>query len=389
VRGKQIAFLPVPLSILPVRSRRDLSRFVDLPWHVYDASRHPQWVPPLRLMVLDALDARSNPFYQQAARELFLAVRDGQVVGRIAAIENRAHNAFHDDKVGFFGFFEAFDDQDVATSLFEAAANWLRARGLDTMRGPMSPSTNHDVGLLVDGFDQHPTIMTSWNPPYYNTLCEAAGLAKAKDLLGYFVPLNDAEFALPKQFQEHAARALSRSNLVFRDVDLRHFTRELEICWEIYNSAWERNWGFVPMKRDEFVHMAKEMKSLILPQFAFVAEVAGEPAGFMLVLPDFNHIFKRIGNGRLLPTGIFKLLFGKKHLKSGRVILLGVKPAFRSRSIFQLFAAEAFRRGTEYGAVGAEASWILEDNSLMTRPMEAMGARAYRRWRVYDKALTP
>ena len=378
----------MPLSILPVTSRQDLSRFIDLPWQVYDPATYPQWVPPLRLMVQDALDARKNPFYKRATRELFLAVRDGRVVGRIAAIENRAHNEFHQDRVGFFGFFEAFDDQEAATALFAAAALWLRARGLDRMRGPMSPSTNHEVGLLVDGFDEHPMIMTSWNPRYYATLCESAGLTRVKDLLGYFIPLNDAQFALPAQFQQHAERALSRSNLVFRDVNLGRFTQELDTCWDIYNSAWEKNWGFVPMNREEFVHMAKEMKSLIVPQFAFVAEVGGEAAGFMIVLPDFNRIFKRIPNGRLLPTGIFKVLFGKKHLKSGRVILLGVKPAFRSRSIFQLFAHEAFRRGTAYGAVGAEASWILEDNALLTRPMESMGAKAYRRWRVFEMALT-
>lgn len=377
----------VSITITRVTSRRDLSRFIDLPWAIYDSATHPQWVPPLRLMVLDALDDRKNPFYLRATRALFLAVRDGRVVGRIAAIENQAHNAFHEDRVGFFGFFEAVNDQSVADALFAAAAAWLRERGLDTMRGPMSPSSNHEVGLLVDGFEEDPMIMTPWNPPYYATLYDAAGLTKAKDLLAYSLPMGDRAFALPPQFEEHAQRARSRSNLIFRDVDLRHFARELELCWEIYNSAWEKNWGFVPMSKIEFVHMAKEMKLLILPQFAFVAEVNGEAAGFMIVLPDFNEIFKRIPDGRLLPTGVFKLLLGKGKLKSGRVILLGVKPAFRSRSIFQLFASEVFRRGRAFGATGAEASWILEDNHLMTRPMEAMGAKEYRRWRVFEKAL--
>jgi GNAT superfamily N-acetyltransferase len=377
----------VTLEIIKVATKRDFKRFIELPWQIYDPKTYPKWIPPLRLMVMDGLDTKKNPFYKRAAREMFLAVRDGKVVGRIAAIENRAHNAFHEDKVGFFGFFEAFDDQEAANALFDVAARWLRQRGLDTMRGPMSPSTNHETGLLVRGFRFEPTIMTAWNPRYYGALCEKAGLVKARDLLAYFLPMNDNRFSLPEQFEQHASRARSRTNLTFRDVDLKHFTRELEICWDIYNSAWEKNWGFIPMSKEEFVYMAKEMKMLIVPQFAFVAEVDGVAAGFMLVLPDFNQVFKHIPDGKLLPTGIFKLLFGKRKLRSGRIILLGVKPEYRSRSIFQLFAHEVFRRGREFGAVGAEASWILEDNALILRPLEAMGAKEYRRWRVYDRAI--
>lgn len=373
------------LELVTVRSKRDFKRFIDLPWQIYDPKTYPKWVPPLRLMVEDGLDEKKNPFYKRAARELFLAVRDGRVVGRIAAIENRAHNEFHSDRVGFFGFFEVMEDQEAATALFGAAAEWLAGRGLDVMRGPMSPSTNHEAGLLVRGFRWQPTIMTAWNPRYYADMCEGAGLVKAKDLLAYFIPMGDERFALPERFEQHATRALSRTNLVFRDVDLKKFPRELEICWDVYNSAWERNWGFVPMTKEEFVYMAKEMKALLIPQFAFVAEIDGKPAGFMLVLPDFNHVFKQIPNGKLLPTGIFKLLLGKRKLRSGRIILLGVKPEFRSRSIFQLFAHELFRRGKAYGAVGAEASWILEDNAQLIRPMEALGAREYRRWRIYEK----
>ena len=161
-----------------------MSRFIDLPWAIYDPAQFPPWVPPLKLVVRDALDERGNPFYRQASRQLFLAWRDGRVVGRIAAIENRAHNAFHEDRVGFFGFFEAFDDAEAAQALFDAAAAWLKARGLDTMRGPMSPSTNHDTGLLIRGFRFPPSIMTTWNPRYYLPLFEGAGLHKAKDLLG-------------------------------------------------------------------------------------------------------------------------------------------------------------------------------------------------------------
>ena len=375
------------LEIVRVQTKRDFKRFIELPWQIYHPQTYPKWIPPLRLMVMDGVDAKKNPFYKRASRELFLAVRGDRVVGRIAAIENKAHNEFHNDCVGFFGFFEAFDDQEAASALFDAAASWLKERGLDTMRGPMSPSTNHETGLLVDGFDAEPMLMTAWNPPYYATLCERAGLIKEKDLLAYDVPVNDETFNMPERLQQHAERALSRTNIAFRDVNLRQFSRELEICWDIYNSAWERNWGFIPMSKEEFIYMAKEMKLLILPQLAFIAEVNGEPAGFMMALPDFNQIFKQIPNGKLLPIGIFKLLTGKKKIKGARVLLLGVKPQFRSRSIFQLFVHEVFRRGREYGMSRGECSWVLEDNAALLRPMEALGLREYRRWRVYDKAL--
>ena len=375
------------LEIVRVQSKTDFKRFIELPWQIYDPTTYPAWIPPLRLMVMDGLDTKKNPFYRRAAREMFLALRDGHVVGRIAAIENKSHNDFHEDKVGFFGFFEAFNDQQAATALFDAAATWLAERGLDTMRGPMSPSTNHEVGLLVSGYEHDPTIMTAWNPSYYDELCVGAGFVKAKDLLAYQLPIRDEKYELPQRFSQHAKRALTRSNLVFRDIKLGKFMSELELCWDIYNAAWEKNWGFIPMSKEEFIYMAKEMKMLIVPQFAFMAEIDGVPAGFMLVLPDFNQIFKRIPNGKLLPTGLFKLLLGKQSLKGFRVLLLGVKPEFRSRSIFQLFVHEVFRRGRAYGATAVELSWILEDNHLMTQPMAAIQAPEYRRWRVYDRAI--
>jgi hypothetical protein len=376
------------MDIVPIRSSRDLRRFIDLPWHIYSRQTHPQWVPPLRLAVRDALDTRANPFYKTADRQLFLALRNGKVVGRIAAIENRAHNEFHGDRVGFFGFFESTEDQEVANGLLGAASDWIRARGLDTMRGPMNPSTNHECGLLVRGFRWHPSIMTTWNPRYYAPLVENAGLAKAKDLLAYWIPLQgERAVELPEQYRVHAQRALRGNSLTFRDISLRHFDREVELCWEIYNSAWEKNWGFFPMSKESFLHEAKVLRYIVVPQFTFIAEVNGDPAGFMIIVPDYHHAYKAIGTGRLLPSGIFKVLAAKRRLRSGRIMILGVKPEYRKRAIFALFADEMFRRGKEYGAIGAEASWILEDNDALNRPMAALGAKEYRRWRIYDKRL--
>ncbi len=376
------------IEIVPVASRRDLRRFVDLPWHIYNEKDHPHYVPPLRVAVHDALD-RSKPFYKDANRELFLALRDGKVVGRIAAIENRAHNRYHKDHVGFWGFFESIDDQEVVNRLFAAAGAWLSARTLDVMRGPVMPSTNYDCGLLVDGFEYDPTFMTPWNPPSYPTMVEAAGQARVKDLVAYYIPMNDNSFVLPESVKAIAARAQAKSHMTFRDLDLSRWNDELELCWDVYNHAWEDNWGFVPMTKEEFVVMAKDLKPLLIPEFAYMAEVDGKPAGFMLIVPDFNQVLKKIKTGRLFPTGLARLLLGKSKLRSGRIMALGIKREFRNRSIFPLFIMESYRRGLAYGAAGAEASWILEDNELLLGPLKALGLSEYRRWRLYDGPTRP
>ena len=375
------------LVVVPVTSRRDLRRFVDVPWTLFDRKRHPQWVPPLRATVLDALDQKKNPFYREADRALFLAVRDGRPVGRIAAIENRAHNRYHADRVGFWGFFECADDQEAADALFTASARWLGARGLDVQRGPMNPSTNYECGLLIDGFEHRPSFMTTWNPPYYAALCERAGMRKAKDLVAYFIPMGNQGWTMPAAFERLATRALRKSKVAFRDLDLRRFEAELEIVWDVYNSAWEKNWGFVPMSKEEFIHTARDMKPLIEPRYAFAAEADGITVGFMLAVPDYSGVLQKIGSGRLFPTGALRLLFGKRGIRDWRVMALGLRPEYRARGILPLFAWEAYRRGREAGEQGAEASWILEDNERMNRPMVAMGTRIYRRWRVYDRDI--
>jgi hypothetical protein len=378
----------VRFDVVPVTTRRDLRRFVDLPWRLFDGATFPQWVPPLRATVYDALDRTKNPFYADADRELFLAVReDGVIVGRIAAIENRAHNRFHDDRVGFWGFFECVDDQRVADALFDTSANWLAMRGLDVLRGPMNPSTNYECGLLTDGFEHRPSFLTTWNPPYYADLCDRAGMSKAKDLVGYLIPMGDRSWALPDTFEKLADRALRKSQVEFRDLDLRRFEQELEVCWDVYNSAWERNWGFVPMSKEEFVHTARDMKPLLNPRYAFAADVEGRTVAFMLAVPDYSAVLQRIGNGRLFPTGALRLLLGKRGIHDWRVMALGLRREYRARGILPLFAWEAFRRGREAGEQSAEASWILEDNEPMNRAMAAMGTGIYRRWRVYDRPI--
>ena len=257
------------------------------------------------------------------------------------------------------------------------------------MRGPTNPSTNHDCGLLVDGFDEHPTFLTPWNPPHYEPLLRLAGLLPIKDLLGYWLPYGEAGYEMPPRLAALARRAAEKARISFRDLDPKRFWQEVEICWSIYNTAWERNWGFVPMTRDEFLHMAGSLKHLLVPQFAFLAEVNGEPAGFMLCAPDFNLVFKRNFSGRLLPWGLPKILLAKSRIRTGRILALGIREQFRSGSILPVFMHEATRRAIAYGSPGAEASWILEENQAMRQPLEALGGRVYRRWRIYETTRLP
>jgi hypothetical protein len=376
------------LTVSSAASWRELRRFVDVPWRLFDAARHPQWVPPLRIAVRDALDRR-HPFWRTAERELFVAERGGRVVGRVAAIDNGAHRAHRGDGTGFFGFFECADDPGAAAALLGAARGWLAARGLERMEGPVNPSTNYECGVLVDGFEHHPVLMTTWNPPYYDALLRGAGLAPTKDMLGWWFAREGGagEFRLPAGYAAHAERARARQDVTFRDMDPAQMARETALCWEVYNEAWEPNWGFVPMSRAEFDHLGKDLARIGDPRFCFAAEIGGAPAGFVLALPDFHALFKRIPSGRLLPTGIFTLLAGRRSLKTLRVLALGVKREHRTAGIFALFTHELVRRWLDAGMTGAEASWVLEDNHRMNRPLAAMGAAPYRRWRLYEGAL--
>ncbi len=374
------------VKIVPVVSRRDFRRFVDLPWQIYDRSRYPQWVPPLRSMVREALDTKRNPFYRHADIQLFLAERDGRVVGRIAAIENRAHNRFHEDSIGFFGFLELADDHEAADALIDAASLWLGERGLTALQGPMSPSTNHECGLLVSGFEHHPMIMTPWNPPYYEGLLEQAGLAPVKDLLGYLLPLGNG-FALPDRIERMAEHAKAKLGLTFRSADMSRYNSEVALCWEIYNEAWEDNWGFVPVTWEEFEFASRGLKQILRPDFAFIAEVDGVPAGFMLIAADLNRILKHVPSGRLSPLAMARIFFGIGKVKRGRILALGVRAKYRRRGILPLFLHEATRRGQAIDAIEAEASWILDDNEPMRAVMKAMGSDVYRRWRLYEKPI--
>ncbi len=368
------------LVVAPVRGRRDRKEFLHFPWKIYAGD--PNWVPPLLHDVKTLLDRSKHPFHRHADVEYFLARRAGEVVGRIAAVVNHAHNEFHGDHLGFFGFFEAVDDVDVARALLDAAGAWLRERGMDAVRGPANFSSNEEMGLLVDGFDGPPVIMMTYNPPYYADLIEAAGYAKAKDLLAYRIDSIGPQPRLVAGVERLAARR----GLTVRVADMKRFDEEVAVMEAIYNQAWERNWGFVPMTHEEFTFLAKQLKPVANPDFILIAEAEGEPIAFGIGLPDFNYALHRI-NGRLLPFGLPKLLWYSRKIDWVRVITLGIKPGYRRTGVDAMLYLEMFRNAPKHGIRGGECSWILEDNWEMRHALERMGAVVYRTYRMYDKGL--
>jgi GNAT superfamily N-acetyltransferase len=342
-------------------------------------------VPPLLVEEHKRLDPRKNPFFGHGAVQLFLAFKEGGVAGRIAAIENRIHNEFHGDKVGFFGLFESVEDQEVANALLDAAAEWVGGRGLDVLRGPANFSTNEESGLLVDNFDSAPYVMMTYNPPYYVELLEGWGLEKAKDLLAYEVKreeFDEPRFAKLQQLIERFGR-----DITVRSVRMGRFDQEVALVRKLYNKAWERNWGFVPMTDAEVDHMAKQLKPIVDPELALIGEVDGEPVGFALALPDVNQAIRH-ANGRLFPFGLVKFLWHMRRVTRIRIITLGVVAEYRGGPLAPMFYLEIFKRGSRKGYRVAESSWILEDNQPMRLGVEKMGFKPYKTYRLYDKALS-
>lgn len=356
--------------------------FVDLAW-TFNAD-DPAWVPPLRQQVETLLDRGKHPFHEHADVALFVAERGGRPVGRIAAIVNHRHNDFHDERTGFFGLFECEERAETARALVDAASAWLRERGMERVRGPMNLSTNEECGLLVDGFETPPTIMMTHNPAYYGELLEDAGLAKVKDLLAYRFGSPD----VPERLARGAERLAGRAGVTVRTLDMKRFREDVDRIKEVYNSAWERNWGFVPMTDAEFDFMAKELKPVVDPTLCLIVEREdGEPVGFSLALPDLNQALRHLPDGRLLPFGIFKLLWHRRKVDQVRIITLGFKPEMQGAGLGLLLYLQTFRNGAARGFRTGEASWVLEDNWKMRQPLEKMGAEVYKTYRIYEKPL--
>jgi len=368
----------VGIEIAAVVGKKALHEFVELPFEIYRNDKY--WVPQLRIAVKELLDRDKHPFYADADAELFLARRDGKVVGRIAAIINRNHDKFHNEKAGFFGFFESIDDVAVARALLETARKWVLDRGAEFLRGPVNPSTNYECGMLVNGFDSQPMVMMSYNARYYPGLMDQVGLTKAKDLYAYLSNANTIEM---KKIDRVAAKVLKTTGVRVRPIDMKNFQSDVERVWEVYGAAWQRNWGFIPMTKEEFFLMGKEMKMILKPDLVLIGEVGDRVVGFALALPDVNQALKP-ANGSLFPTGLLKILYYQRLIRNVRVLALGVVEEYRSTGLAAGFYATLVQNARKLGFGDCEMSWILEDNVLMNRSLEVMGAQRYKTYRIYD-----
>ena len=373
------------VRVAQVATVRERDRFIRFQEEVYRGDRW--FVPPLLMERHEFLDPARNPFFRHADVALFLATRQGKVVGRIAAVEDRNFNAFHGARTGYFGLYESFDDPGAAEALFGAARGWARRRGLRELLGPLNLSTNYETGLLVEGFESSPAILMPYNPPWYARLFEGCGLRKAKDLLAFSRSSRDP---VPERFVRVADKIRNHQGISIRAIDLRRFEEEVGRIKAVYNSAWEKNWGFVPMSDAEFDKLARDLKPLVRPELCLIAEDQGEPVAFSLTVPDVNQALKRVG-GRLttwgIPVGLAKLLYWQRRIDEVRLIALGVKEGHRRRGLDAVLILDTVRRTRDLGYKGGEVSWTLEDNDLMNRAIEAVGCRPTKRYRVYQTAL--
>ena len=371
------------MKIEQISNKKGLDEFIRFPWRVYQGD--PLWVPPL-LSEMRFILSEKNPFFKHAEAAYFIARRNGEVVGRVAAILDRNHINVQKEQAGFFGFFECLADPIIAHDLLDAAAAWLRERDIEIMRGPMNPSVNDECGFLLEGFDSPPMIMMTYTPAYYLKYMEQCGLVKAKDLYAYISVI--ADVSTGKRLERLATAIKERiPGLVVRPADMKNFRRELEAVKDIYNSAWSHNWGFVPMTDEEIESMAKRLKPLIVPELLIMVEVDGRPAAFYMAVPDYNQVFSRM-NGRLGPLEMIKFLWYSRTISDIRVLTMGVKEEYRKKGLEGLLYLESFKAAMSKGYKRAEMSWVLEDNTLMQKGCEFMGGKLYKKYRIYEKRIS-
>jgi GNAT superfamily N-acetyltransferase len=370
------------VQIRTVRGARPLKRFVDLPYRLHAGT---PWVPPLKLERMAFLNRKLNPYFKHGEAEYFLAWRDGRVVGRVSAQIDRAFNEYHESRWGMFGFLELEDDPEVMRALLDAAATWLRGRGCERMVGPMDFSMNEESGVLIEGHELEPLIRQPWHPPYYQRLCEGAGLEKAMDLYSWFLDISDREEMLPILF-ELDERARNEHGVKIRRMSRRHLRQEMDRFAEIYNAAWAENWGFVPYSKEDLDTYAFDMQLAFSRDWFMVAEKDGETIAVAITLPDLNQVLKKM-KGRLLPFGWWHFLNRNRICDQVRVGFLGVKPEHQHTGVAASLYVEHFDTAARSRQKHGEAGWILETNEAMNRGLEAMSAEIVKKYRVYELSL--
>lgn len=366
------------------REPRDVRRFLNLAYSIY--GRDPNWVAPL-LMDMGKVFSDANPLFQHAEAQLWIARRDGRAVGRIAGIIERSHNEFHGERTAFFGFFECVDESGVAARLFEAVSAWAKERGMTRILGPMNPTTNDECGLLVEGYDSTPVFMMTYNPRYYTALIEGVGCTKAKDLLAFGFDIANGPKERFARFMGKFRRREPEVRII--PIAKKTLAAQLTKVKTVYNQAWEKNWGFVPMTDAEIDFMADRLSPLLTDGLAFVAETPQAPIGFLLAMPDFNEAFKPL-RGKLLSPGLLAALpyfLRWKIPKYVRCLTLGVISKYRGRGIEAAMLAEALTTSLRLGFQRGEASWILEDNTAVQRTIGLFGGEVYKRYRIYERAV--
>jgi GNAT superfamily N-acetyltransferase len=378
------------LRISPVESDSDRLDFIRFPWKVYQGDHY--WVPPLISERKQFTDPRHSPFFEHAEVGFFTANRDGQIVGTIGAISNRLYNEFHGTNAGWFGFFEVLEDPEAASALLRTAEDWARRKGHAQLLGPAQYSTNDEIGLLVDGFDDTPRILMTYNPRRYQGYLEGGGYQKAMDLWAYNVDVAELGDHVPEKILRVTEKIRQRWNLRLRPLDMKQFDRDVELIKRVYNASWEKNWGFVPLTEHEMDHMAKSLKPLVDPDLAVLVEKDGEVVGFGIALPDLNQPLHRAypRPGVPEPLTLLKFLWNwkvRKRIDWVRAWALGVLPEYRGQGFDSLMYLDLIRTAHRKGYKWGEMSWILENNMMVNRAIQLLGGKVYKTYRVYQKAL--
>ncbi len=365
-----------------VTGKKERKAFLRFPYSHYQNDEF--WVAPLKMEQKKLIDTQKNPFYDNADIALFLARQNGKVCGRIAAIEDRRYNDYHKSATGFFGFFECINDETVTKLLVKAATGWLKDRGLTEILGPANPGMMDEIGILIDGFDEYPGVLMPYHKSYYDSLLKTAGFKKEIDMYAYRV----SQETVNLERMRRAGKIVKKRypNLTIREVNLKKLDEEVQIVRKVFNKSWSENWGFIPLTESELSTLADDLKMILNPKFAHFAEIKGKPVAFSVALPDLNQALKHM-NGRLFPTGIFKLLWYRRKINQIRTALMGVIPEYRGKGIDALLHLEAIENGLKEGFYSSELSWVLETNKGMMRVAEKIGAHVEKTYRMYRKEI--